>query len=112
MDIGIIGARGISAGRLMPRLAAPRQRGQLAGAQTLAAPAAETRAIAVSIREAARGQDIVIATIPKKGYGFAAGSVRCNTRRLSPVRLKPVGVAATASSRDQDVQQHHRTGIC
>jgi hypothetical protein len=78
----------------------------------LAALAAETGAIAVSIREPARGQDIVIVTIPKKGYGFAAGSVRCNTRRLSPVRLKPVGVAATASSRDQGVQQHHRTGNC
>lgn len=68
MKIGIIGAGHIG-GTLTRRLSALDHQVSVAnsrGPETLAALATETGAKAVSIQEAARGQDVVIVTIPEK----------------------------------------------
>lgn len=68
MKIGIIGAGHIGS-TLARRLSALGHDVSIAnsrGPQTLAALAAETRANAVTVREAARGKDLVIIAIPEK----------------------------------------------
>jgi predicted dinucleotide-binding enzyme len=68
MKIGIIGAGNIG-GTLVRRLRALGHEVSVAnsrGPETLAALAKETGATATSIREAARGKDVVIVTIPEK----------------------------------------------
>lgn len=68
MKIGIIGAGHIGAS-LARRLSALGHDVSIAnsrGPQTLAGLAAETRANAVTVREAARGKDLVIIAIPEK----------------------------------------------
>jgi len=68
MHIGIIGAGNIG-GALTRRLRALGHSVSVAnsrGPATLAELAAETGATAVSVRQAARGQDLVIVTIPQK----------------------------------------------
>ncbi len=68
MKIGIIGAGHIG-GTLTRRLTALGHQVSVAnsrGPETLAALAKETGARAVTVREAARGQDVVVVTIPEK----------------------------------------------
>lgn len=68
MHVGIIGAGQIG-GALTRRLRALGHTVSVAnsrGPETLAELAAETGATAVSVRQAARGQDLVIVTIPQK----------------------------------------------
>ncbi len=81
MKIGIIGAGHIG-GTLARRLSALGNEVAIAnsrGPETLAALAAESGAKAVTVREAARGKDLVIVTIPEKNIPdlpkdlFAAG---------------------------------------